>query len=1285
VTIIDYGAFYGCSSLSNVTIPNSVISIGSVAFYGCTTLTDAYFLGDAPTGYANMFQGCATGFMVHYVNGMTGWTDNPWYGYPTVGSDIVTYAVTLGTIVAVGGDTTSTVAIDATPVAAGTTVTLTVLPATGMQLVPGTLVATDTNGGVATLLGTGPYTFTMPAYAVAVTATFEAKIVTHYGIWVGGIEVTSDNAANITGDGITGDPYAVSYASGTLTLNGAAITGYHDDGTSYHNCAGIYATNGLTITLLGISTINVTLPGQGAGIMSTTAGVALNGTGSLTITLKGTSAKWSMGIWAITCAISDCTVTVTGGATTGNWDANSIGIFTQNGDLSIANATVTANGGTSSGMVDGSYGIYARLGGIVVTNSTVTATGDTRAVFVSGLVTLNGSSIMAGASTGGTGAVPVTVDQLKAGDYKYVQIQPTYTVTFDSQGGSTVAAITGITSGTTVTLPAAATKAGYTLNGWFTAITGGTAFTADTTVTASLTVYAQWKPASSAAEILTYSLPGETGSATTSGTGTIAVTVPNATVVTGLVATFTASPAIQSIKVSAVAQVSATTSNNFTNAVTYTVTAEDGITTKNWVVTVTVANADQAAPTETLTGVAPTSYGLSDGKITGTTALMQYQLQGAGSYTTASATATTGLAAGTYNVRYAAKTGYNAGTDAAVVVAAGPNASQAAPTETLTGVAPTSYGLSDGKITGTTTAMEYKLSTASTYTPATASPTTVGAAGTYNVRYAAKTGYNAGTDAAVVVAAGPNASQATPTGLAGVAPTTFGGTDGKITGTTALMEYQLQGAGSYTTASATATTGLAAGTYNVRYAAKTGYNAGTDAAVVVAAGPNADQAAPTGLAGVAPTSALTDGKITGTTALMEYQLATDGTYAACSDTNTTVAAAGNYVVRLAAKTGYNAGATTAVTVPTYTAPTTTTYTVTFDTQGGLEAIDPETGIVSGAFAIFPPNPTKDGFTFAGWFTAITGGTAFTAATAVTADVTVYAQWTVRYISAPAPTPAAPPLTVVRPITSAHVAVTQGSIDFLFSFWSGSTPITFLQAQADLYCLDPIYSTVQLRAGSNDSSPVSSKVKLSDLPISNVGKLSYATFASMVAAFGGNFPNIPTDIRLILSCGVDPTISNPWTYDTGWIHFSPEEENVFALYAASAPQKNQTVLILQIGKTMFWNNSIPTKLDSAPVIKNSRTLLPIRAIIEALGGTVAWDPIAHKVTVKLGTKTVVLWIGKSLATVNGVSTPIDATDAKVVPEIINSRTMLPLRFVAENLGCTVLWAAATQTITITYTP
>jgi hypothetical protein len=127
----------------------------------------------------------------------------------------------------------------------------------------------------------------------------------------------------------------------------------------------------------------------------------------------------------------------------------------------------------------------------------------------------------------------------------------------------------------------------------------------------------------------------------------------------------------------------------------------------------------------------------------------------------------------------------------------------------------------------------------------------------------------------------------------------------------------------------------------------------------------------------------------------------------------------------------------------------------------------------------------------------------------------------------------------------------------------------------------------------------------------------------------------------------------------------------------------TVIILQIGNSTFTVNGSTRTLDSPPVIKNSRTLLPIRAIIESLGGTIGWDPNEKKVTVTLGSTNLELWIGKNTARVNGVDTPIDSSNSKVVPEIINGRTMLPLRFVTENLGCDVKWDGTTQTITITY--
>jgi uncharacterized repeat protein (TIGR02543 family) len=72
-----------------------------------------------------------------------------------------------------------------------------------------------------------------------------------------------------------------------------------------------------------------------------------------------------------------------------------------------------------------------------------------------------------------------------------------------------------------------------------------------------------------------------------------------------------------------------------------------------------------------------------------------------------------------------------------------------------------------------------------------------------------------------------------------------------------------------------------------------------------------------------------------------------------------------------------------------------TYTVIFDKNGGNVDANPTStaGIALNATTTLPTPPGRTGYTFAGWFTAPTGGTAFTDATPVTADVTVYAQWT----------------------------------------------------------------------------------------------------------------------------------------------------------------------------------------------------------------------------------------------------------------------------------------------------
>lgn len=85
---------------------------------------------------------------------------------------------------------------------------------------------------------------------------------------------------------------------------------------------------------------------------------------------------------------------------------------------------------------------------------------------------------------------------------------------------------------------------------------------------------------------------------------------------------------------------------------------------------------------------------------------------------------------------------------------------------------------------------------------------------------------------------------------------------------------------------------------------------------------NHEQAAPIGLIGVSPTSALNDGKITGTTSLMEYKISTEPTiWTPVTGTEITGLSAGTYHVRYAAKSGFNVGSSSNVVVPEFIAPT----------------------------------------------------------------------------------------------------------------------------------------------------------------------------------------------------------------------------------------------------------------------------------------------------------------------------------------------------------------------------
>jgi len=116
-----------------------------------------------------------------------------------------------------------------------------------------------------------------------------------------------------------------------------------------------------------------------------------------------------------------------------------------------------------------------------------------------------------------------------------------------------------------------------------------------------------------------------------------------------------------------------------------------------------------------------------------------------------------------------------------------------------------------------------------------------------------------------------------------------------------------------------------------------------------------------------------------------------------------------------------------------------------------------------------------------------------------------------------------------------------------------------------------------------------------------------------------------------------------------------------------------IVELTIGSKTAYVNGKENLLDAAPLNRNSRTMLPVRFVAENLGATVGWDGATSTVTVTTDTTRLEIRIGATAAKVNGIEVSLDS------PAFIeSSRTYLPVRFVAENLGASVAWEAATNT-------
>ncbi|MBB6217227.1 hypothetical protein HNQ80_003346 [Anaerosolibacter carboniphilus] len=126
------------------------------------------------------------------------------------------------------------------------------------------------------------------------------------------------------------------------------------------------------------------------------------------------------------------------------------------------------------------------------------------------------------------------------------------------------------------------------------------------------------------------------------------------------------------------------------------------------------------------------------------------------------------------------------------------------------------------------------------------------------------------------------------------------------------------------------------------------------------------------------------------------------------------------------------------------------------------------------------------------------------------------------------------------------------------------------------------------------------------------------------------------------------------------------------------------LVLIIGLTpIYAEEPIKVSVDGTiltfdvnPTVVENRTLVPLRAIFESLGAEIQWDNATKTVTGIKGNNKIILQIGDNYAMVNG-----EKKELEVAGKIIDNRTMVPARFIAESLGASVSWDAGKKMVVI----
>ena len=520
VTYIGTSAFANCGALSSVTIPNSVTNIGDNAFANCGALSSVTIPNGVTYIDCEAFANCGALGSVTIPNSVTNIGDNAFRnsgvsrvyfdGKPTLGEDVfagtaskyyspnnedlqagagllpITYKnVTTYSIISIDSEDGVITPSTASGMA-GETISLQIKPDEGYTITSGTLNYNDGTGDVMI----NETSFVMPDKAVTISAAFEP-------IPVPTVESPLPETDNCrptwSWDDATGKEYyryrlnneswrytvsnsftpTTDLAEGTYTLE---VQGINNNGD--------WSSSGsFTVAIKQAYTINIgTLSGGSIIASSSTAKagdiITLTVTPDVGKQVKVGTLKYDDG------GVHDIT------GTSFTMPAANVTVTAEFED--IPSAPTITNESLASGTVNEAY------------KQTLTATGDSPITWSLAKGTLPAGlnlDAATGAISGTPTAVGTTTFTIKASNG--VNLESTkelsitidavhsvkYTVSFDSNGGNSVAPITDVTSGSTITLTIP-TRSSYSFEGWF---EGDVQYSNTTPITKNVTLTAKWK------------------------------------------------------------------------------------------------------------------------------------------------------------------------------------------------------------------------------------------------------------------------------------------------------------------------------------------------------------------------------------------------------------------------------------------------------------------------------------------------------------------------------------------------------------------------------------------------------------------------------------------------------------------------------------------------------------------------------------------------------------------------------------------------------------------------